>query len=113
MIKSGVWEFIREDEEEIVPERDDHVCDCILCGEPIFYGDEAVGIVDRGTAMVICEDCAAEKHSLTEWLDALRLDYYEGEAGRTERWTRGEIDRQAQRLVLLMEKTGGDNEQKV
>ena len=101
-------DFIREDEEFTNYERDDEVCCCDVCGQPLYYGDHATGIVDRGTKIIICEDCASTKLDLEDWLGILQLNAYNGEVGRVDRWTYGEIDRQAQRMVLLM--GGGKHE---
>lgn len=87
--------FIREDED--YQRHDEEVCYCFMCGEPLFYGDHAVGLTDRTTQIIVCEDCADKKMSLTEWLDELQLSYYENEAGKVERWTLGDAHEYAKR----------------
>lgn len=90
-------DLILEDEESANNERDDEVGTCAICGAPIYYGDHIVGLTDRTTQILVCEDCAESKMTLTEWLDALQLSYYENEAGKVERWTLGDAHEYAKR----------------
>lgn len=89
--------FIREDED--YQRHDEEVCYCACCGQPIYYGDYTVGLTDRTTQIILCEECADQKMSLTEWLDVLQLNYYEGEAGKVERHTLGDAHEYAKRLA--------------
>jgi len=93
-----IWNLIREDE-ETSPERDEEICECSLCGKPICYGDDAVSTVDLTTPIVVCDECANAKMTLAEWLSELQLDYYDGEAGRAERYAIDRSRRNAARFA--------------
>lgn len=98
--------FIREDERFTEDQRQDDVGRCAVCGNLIYPGTDAVGILDRGQKTFVCADCAMQEMTFTEWLSVLPLQSYEGEAGRVEAWANGEITRQASRLSELMKGAG-------
>ncbi len=70
--------FEREIEPTMLPEAEEKVGRCAVCGKPVF-ADERVVALDNGA--MIHEECAIfRKESLMGFLDMLGVDYYTGDA---------------------------------
>lgn len=73
-------------EEETYYDRQDEVCKCSICGNPIFPEEDAVGLLDGDYPIIVCKDCADAEVSLGEWLSVLQIDFMDRDAESVHGW---------------------------